>query len=193
MASTEGTPAKPISQINVSKTVESTGVIKVGFLLSFDVEGDMDGTIKGFGDDPNVPSIQYVVINGKVQGGHLLAKVLSSVEVGRELRGNPQREHPPADFQSVTIGGSVLPGSVIDAASGGTLSVAGDFSGEAILTGPLDTLSVGGTLDGTVSAGSIGTQTLSGPVTGPGGHRPRERPAGEHRRGRCRGTDPGDR
>jgi hypothetical protein len=74
--------------------------------------------------------------------------------------------HPSADFQSVTIGGSLDSTGLIAAPSGGTLSVGGDLSGEVVIAGALDTLSVGGTLDGTVSAGTIGSQTLGGPVTG---------------------------
>ena len=65
----------------------------------------------------------------------------------------------------MTIGGSFLPTGLIDAPSGGTLSVAGDFSGETVITGARHP-ERGGTLDGTVSAGSYGSENLSGPVTG---------------------------
>ncbi len=67
----------------------------------------------------------------------------------------------------MSIGGSFLPTGLIDAPSGGTLSVTGDLSGEAVIGGALGTLSVGGTLDGTVSAASYGSEGhMGGPVTG---------------------------
>ena len=68
-AQTEGTAALagtenfPFSTINVTGTIEPGAIIKVGFLLYLDVEGDMDGTVKGFGvveGNPPIPTIQYV-------------------------------------------------------------------------------------------------------------------------------------
>ena len=167
LASTEGTAANPISQINVAGTVEAGAMIKVKFLFGLDVEGDMDGVVKAFGDDPLVASIQYIVVDGTVgSGAQIVAKIFSSVEVQQDFAGILSETNPTADFQSLTIGGSFLPSGLIDAASGGTLSVAGDFSGEAVIAGALGTLSVGGTLDGIVSADSYGNEDLGGPVTG---------------------------
>jgi hypothetical protein len=175
LAPTEGTPAPirgtsaPAVQetITVEGTVESTAIIKVKFLEIFTVEGDMDGIIKGFGDDPSVPSIQYIVVGGKVgMGAQLQAYFFGSVQVQQDFAGILKEGSLTADFPSLTIGGSFLPTGLIDAASGGTLSVTGDFSGEAVIAGALDTLSVGGTLDGIVSAGSYGSKHLGGPVTG---------------------------
>ena len=173
LASTEGEPAPvgtpnfPFSTIDVIGTIEAGATIKVGFLLYLFVEGDMDGTVKGFGVNPLVPTIQSILIDGTVgAGAKIVANSVGTVDVQQNLAGILSETTPTGDFQSVTIGGSFLPTGLIDAPSGGTLSVTGDLSGEAVVGGALGTLSVGGTLDGTVSAGSYGSQNLGGPVTG---------------------------
>ena len=96
----------------------------------------------------------------------IVAYSVGMVDVQQDVAGLVSETTPTGDFQSVTIGGSLLSTGLIDAPSGGTLSVTGDLSGEAVVGGALGTLSVGGALDGTVSAGSIGSESLGGPVTG---------------------------
>jgi hypothetical protein len=167
IAPTEGTAANPISQINVSGTVDSGAMIKVRFLLGLDVEGDLDGIIKGFGVASSVATIQTIIVDGTVGlNAEIVAHELDSVEVQQDFAGILSETSPTADFDTLTVGGSVLSTALIDASSGGAVEVTGDFSGEVVIAGALETLTVGGMLDGTVSAGTIGSQTVSGPITG---------------------------
>ena len=110
-----------------------------------------------------MPTIQSIFINGTVSPGtKIVANTVWTVDVQQDFAGLLSETIPTGDFQSVTIGGSFLSTGLIDAPSGGTLSVTGDLSGEAVIGGALGTLSVGGTLDGTVSAGSYGSEDLGG-------------------------------
>ncbi len=167
LASTEGTATDPISEINVTGTITVGAMIKVAFLNKLVVNGDVYGIIKGFGDDPSVPTIQTMILDGTVRAGaQIVASSFGTIDTQQNLAGTLSETAPTGDFQSVTIGGSILPTGLIDAPGGGTLSVTGDLSGEAVIGGTLGTLSVGGALDGTVSAGSYGSENLGGPVTG---------------------------
>ena len=136
LASTEGdpglsgTPNFPFSTINVTGTIEAGAMIKVGFLLYLFVDGDMDGTVKGFGVNPTVSTIQSVFVDGTVgSGAHIVASSVGEVDVQQDVAGFISETTPTGDFQSITIGGSLLPTGLIDAPSGGTLSVGGDLSG----------------------------------------------------------------
>ena len=99
LAPMEGTAANPIPQINVTGTIEAYAMIKVGFLLALDVEGDMDGIIKGFGVDPSVPTIQFVVIDGSLgSSAQIWAKVVWLGRGGAGFRGHSQRDQPHRRF-----------------------------------------------------------------------------------------------
>ncbi len=107
LASTEGvaalvgTPNNPDSTINVTGTIEACAMIKVGFLLYLTVEGDMDGIIKGFGDDSSVPTIQYVTIDGTVgSGAQIVARSLRDDRREAGPGGHPQRKRPPGIFRA---------------------------------------------------------------------------------------------
>jgi hypothetical protein len=167
LASTEGTAGDPIASISVTGTMASGGLIKVGFLGSFSVGGDMTGTLKGFGIDASVPTIQSVTIgNDFLSPGRIIAPTVANLLFENNFGGIYDETSPTGDFQTLDIEGTLLASGLIVAASGRTLTVGNDLDGNVTITGSLDTLVVGGNLNGRVETVGSLSLTVGGQVTG---------------------------
>jgi hypothetical protein len=167
LAATEGTADDPITLISVEGLMGSAGLIKVGFLQNFMVSGSMLGTLKGFGVDPSTPTIQSITIAGDfLAPGQIIAPTVGQLLFQHDFGGIYDETSPTGDFQTLEIDGHFLASGLIEAASGGLMTVFGNFMGKAIIAGALNSIVVDGAMNGVLSAGSIGTQFLSGLVTG---------------------------
>ncbi|HEV3344160.1 MAG TPA: DUF4214 domain-containing protein, partial [Pirellulales bacterium] len=168
LASTEGTAANPIGPITVGGSVTNTSVIKVGFLSTFSVAGDMAGTLKGFGSDANTPTLQTVSIGGNLTatGEVISAGQLGTVKVVGNLAGTVDENTPPGiDMQSLSVGGSLS--GTVNAGSIAEMVVTEDLSGTVSVSGPIGTVTIGGSETGSIKAGqitSIGVGHAAGPV-----------------------------
>jgi hypothetical protein len=159
LAATEGTAANPISYIEVAGSVAPGAKIKVNFLNHFLVGSNMAGLLKGFGNDPNTPTIQTIeIVNLFLLPGEMIAPRFGHIHFFHDLGGVVvETNNISADFQEIDIDGSLLASGSISAPSGGILNVAGDLAGTVNIAGALGSLYVGGKLTGSVSAASIGT------------------------------------
>jgi hypothetical protein len=169
LASTLGTATAPISQIQIGGTVTAAAKIKLNYLSSLSLGGDLAGTVKGFGNSgsQSQPTIGTITVGGNIAStGSITAPILGTVNVTRDDAGTLQEGSPTQDMQQLTIGGSLTPSGVVAAASIGSMSVGQDLAGQVTVTGPLNTLTVGGNLSGSVSAATIGIVTVAQNLTG---------------------------
>jgi hypothetical protein len=166
LADTLGTPTSPIQQIQVGGSVTSVAVMKVNFLQNFAVTGDMAGILKGFGDQAGTDTIQSITISGTfTPSASIIAPVLDQAAIN-EYAGLIHETKPSLDMKQLIITGSLEATGIVDAASIDKLSVGQDLAGEVNVTGPLNSLTVGGNLTGTVSATTIGIVVVGGNLTG---------------------------
>jgi Matrixin len=169
LAPTIGTSAAPIQQIQIGQSMTAAAVIKVDYLATLAVAGDLAGTVKGFGDSGNkiLPTIGTVTVGGGLTStGSVTAPILGTVTISGNHSGTISEGSPTQDMQQLTIGGSLTSTSIVSAASIGTMSVGQDLVGQVSVAGPLNTLSVSGNLTGSVSATTIGIVVVGGSLTG---------------------------
>jgi hypothetical protein len=155
----------PVSSMNVAGSVLSSAKIKVEYLDSISIGGNMSGTLKGFGD-ASTPTIGQITVGGDfLSPGLIEAPTFGNVSISHQFGGQLLETSPSQDFNELDVG-SLLPSGVISAASGGTLNVADELAGVVTVAGSLGTLVVGSTLSGSVACGSIGSAFVGGNLTG---------------------------
>jgi cytoskeletal protein CcmA (bactofilin family) len=161
-----GTAAAPAKEIVIDGSVTATHVIKVNFLDTFHVGGDMGGTLNGYGDVAGTDTIRQITVGGTFTAtGRVIAPVLDQMIVN-EYAGHVQETEPGKDLQLLQITGSLEATGTVEAASIATMTVGQDLAGTVTVTGPITTLTVGGTLSGSVTAVSIGALTVGGDLSG---------------------------
>jgi hypothetical protein len=163
-----GTAEQPIQQIKVGGSVTASGKIKVGYLGTLTVGGDLAGTVDGYGNSGTQaqPTICTVTVGGNFTGT-LTAPVIGSInqKPASYFSGTASETLPGADFQSLVLG-TVTSTAVISAGAIVSATVAGDLAGHITVTGPLGTLAVGGNLSGSVAAQSLGSLSVAKDLTG---------------------------
>ena len=192
-AGTEGTAAAPVSSIAVGRDFTASGIIKVDFLVNFTVAGEMYGLIKAYGNNPSVASIQAIAISGSLHSGAVIWGNTYTVEEKKDFAGYLDEQSVTGDFHNLVIGGSFLPSGLIEAASGGTLSVTGDFAGKAVLAGGARHPERGEYPQRYRVRGQYQPRGPGRASNGTHLHRPLDGPSGECCSGRRRGADPGHR
>ena len=166
LAATIGTLAAPIEHINIGGSLLTGSRIKVNYLNTLDVGGDLLGTVNGYGDvaDPNTEfTIGAVTVNGQLWGnsGSITARSIKSINMENDLSkygGHATETKPGADFQSVYLAGSMASTGTITAGMIVSMTVGNELAGQVTVAGNLGPLTVGGDPTGTAVAGSIGTQ-----------------------------------
>jgi hypothetical protein len=168
LASGLGTATTPIQQIQIGGTMAAGAKIKVNYLSSLSVAGDLAGTVNGYGNSgsQSQPTIGPVTIGGNFSGT-ITAPIIQSINMqpASNFSGHASETEPGADFQSLVLG-TVTSTGVINAGAIANATIAGDMAGQITVSGPLNTMTVGGNLTGTVSAATIGTVTVAGTLTG---------------------------
>jgi hypothetical protein len=168
LAPTVGTVSAPIDHVTIRSSMLAGSRIKVNYLNSLSVTGDLAGTVDGYGNSgsPSLPTIGPVTIGGNFTGT-ITAPVIQSINMQptSNFAGYASETMPGADFQSLVLGtvtstGIINTGSIVNAL------VAGDMAGQITVSGTLSTLSIGGTLSGSVSATTIGTLTVGQNLSG---------------------------
>jgi hypothetical protein len=169
LAAAEGTAATPVQAVNVHGAVAAGGTIKVNFLATLSVDGDLAGTVKGFGNSGSQasPTIGTITVGGALPvGGSITAPILGSWHIAGNQGGAVTESNPTLDMQDVTIGGSLLASATISAAAINSLAVTGDLAGQVSVATALNSLTVGGTLSGSVTAAIIGSAIITGDLSG---------------------------
>jgi hypothetical protein len=171
LASSEGTPGLPVKIISIGGTMGTNAVIKTNFLQTFDVSGNMDGVLKGFGIvngqvDGSDITIQTITISGTFgSGADIIAPVLAQADIN-QYAGHIQETEPTKDMQLLKITGSLAATGSVQAGSIADLEVGQDLAGTVNVTGPIGILHIGGNLSGSVTAGSINTVAILGDLSG---------------------------
>jgi hypothetical protein len=165
-----GTPTQPIQQVQIGGSMMAGSKLKVNYLSTLSTGGDLAGTVYGYGNSSSQsqPTIGSVKIGGNFTGaGKITAPVIGSITQlpASSFSGNASETAPGADFQSLVLG-TVTSTAVIQAGSIASATIAGDMAGTMTVTGPLGTLSVGGSMTGSVSAITIGSVSVAQNVTG---------------------------
>jgi len=168
LAPTLGTAAQPIQQIQIGGSMMAGSKIKVSYLGSLAVGGDLAGIVNGYGNSgsQSQPAIGTVTVGGNFSGT-ITAPSIGSInqKPASTFSGHALETTPGADFQSLVLG-TVTSTAVIQAGAIASATVAGDMAGTMTVSGPLGTLSVGGNLTGTVSATTIGGVSVAQNMTG---------------------------
>jgi hypothetical protein len=168
LAPTLGTAAQPVQQVQIGDSLTAPARIKVNYLDSLSVGADLAGTVLGYGNggSQNQPTIGTVTVGGNFNGT-ITAPVIGSInqQPASLFSGHASETAPGADFQSLVLG-TVTGTAVINAGAIVSATVAGDMAGQITVSGPLDTLTVGGNLTGTVSAATIGIVVVGGNLAG---------------------------
>jgi hypothetical protein len=168
LAQALGTAAQPVQQIHIGGAMTTDAKIKVNYLSSLSVDGDLAGTVNGYGNSGSQgqPTIGAVTIGGDFCGT-ISAPVIGSInqQPASSFSGHASETLPRADFQSLVLG-TVTSTAVISAGAIVSASVAGDMAGQITVAGPLGTLSVGGNLSGSVSATTIGGISVGNNLSG---------------------------
>ncbi len=163
-----GTAAAPIQQIQIGGSMTAPAKIKVNFLNTLSVGGDLAGTVMGYGDSGNqaLPTIGTITIGGNITATGTVTAPILGTAILTDLAGHVTETHPAADMQSLTLRGSLTTTGQVNAASIGALSVGQDLAGTVAVSGPLGTAKVAGSLTGSLSAGSIGSLSVGKDLTG---------------------------
>jgi hypothetical protein len=172
LAPTVGTLAAPIDHVAIGGSMLAASRIKVNFLSTLTVGGDLNGTIDGYGSvaDPTTQfTIGAVTVNGGAWGGTgtITAPSIRSINMqsASSFAGHATETMPGADFQTLVLG-TVTSTGVINAGAIVNASISGDMAGQIIVIGAFGTLSVGGKLGGSVSAATIGRLWVGQDLTG---------------------------
>lgn len=166
-APTEGSAGDPISSIQIGGMMGAGAMINVGFLNSLDIAGDMDGTVKAFGMDPYVPSLQSLTIGGEFAStGEIVAPSFGMVEFMKDFSGLLNETSTLDEFTSLRIDGSLLASGIVAAGPVEELFVQNDFAGKAAFAGSVGSLTVGDNLAGVAAAEDFGSQSVGGQTTG---------------------------
>jgi hypothetical protein len=169
LAPTLGTASAPVQQIQVGGAMAAGAKIKVDYLNSLSVGGDLAGTVKGFGNSgsQSQPTIGTITVGGNLAStGSITAPILGTVAITGNDAGTISESNPTQDMKQLTIGGALTSTGVVSAASIGSMSVGQGLAGQVTVSGPLNTLTVTGNLSGNVSATTIGIVTVSQNLTG---------------------------
>lgn len=117
--------------------------IKVNYLSTLDVGGDLAGKVDGYGKrgSKKLPTIGTVTIGGNFSGS-ITAPVIGSINQrspsSHFFSGHAFETEPGADFQSLVLG-TVTSTAVIQAGEIDGATVAGDMAGQIDVSGPLGT------------------------------------------------------
>jgi N-acetylneuraminic acid mutarotase len=168
LASTEGTATNPIGPFTIDGSIDAGARIKVNYLSSLSVGGDLAGVVYGYGNSgsQSQPTIGPITIGGNFTGT-ITAPIMQSINMqpASDFAGQASETEPGVDFQNLVLG-TVTSAGVINAGAIQNATIAGDMDGQINDSGPLDTMTVGGNLTGTVSAATIGAVTVAGTLTG---------------------------
>ena len=172
LASTIGTLAAPIDHISIGGSLSTDSRIKVNYLDTLFVGGDLLGTVNGYGDvtDPNTEfTIGAVTVNGLFWGssGSITGPSIKSIGMTNEFSefaGDATETKPGADFQSVYLAGSMASTGTITAGMIVSMTVGTDMAGQITVAGDLGSLTIGGNFTGSVMAGRIGTLIVGGSI-----------------------------
>ena len=137
LAKTEGTVDNPIGNISVGGTVTASGIIKVCFLDNFNVAGDMDGKLYGYGNATPTWTFTNVNITGNVPDGAVIHAPCWSKVVAHDVGGCLTETFPTQDFGLVSIGGDLLSTGIIKAGNGGNLTIGGNLYGTVYISNEL--------------------------------------------------------
>jgi hypothetical protein len=165
-----GTAAQPIDHVQIGGSMTAGAKLKVDYLSTLSVAGDLAGTVYGYGNSgsQSQPTINTITIGGNFTG-NITAPIIGSINQLNPLSsifsGHAFETAPGLDFRSLVLG-TLTSTAVIEAGSIVSASVAGDMGGQIIVSGPLGNLSVAGDLSGTVSATTIGGVSVGRNVTG---------------------------
>jgi hypothetical protein len=168
-ASALGTATTPIQQVQIGGSVGAESTIKVNYLNTLSIGGDLAGMVKGFGNSgiQSQPTFGTVTVGGTIAStGSIVAPIFGTVNVTGDHAGIITESNPTQDIQQLTIGGSLTSTGTVSAASIGWLSIGRDLAGQVTVGGPLGTLSVGGNLSGSVTATTIGAVAVGQNLTG---------------------------
>jgi hypothetical protein len=165
-----GTATQPIQQIQIGGSMTAAAKIKVNYLSTLSVGGDLAGKVYGYGPSNNqsAPTINTVTIGGNFSGtiaAPVIGKINQRSASSHIFSGHAFETTPSADFQSLVLG-TMTSTAVIQAGAILSATVAGDMAGQIDVSGPLGDMSVAGNLTGTVSATTIGSISAGQNMTG---------------------------
>jgi hypothetical protein len=163
-----GTATTPIQQIQIGGTMAAGAKIKVNYLGSLSVAGDLAGMVNGYGNSgsQSQPTIGPVTIGGNFSG-MITAPIIESINMqpASSFSGNASETAPGADFQSLVLG-TVTSTGMINAGAVANATVAGDMAGQINVSGTLGTLGIGGNLSGSVTAPFVSSVSIGQDLTG---------------------------
>jgi hypothetical protein len=171
LAPTVGTLAAPIDHITIDGSMLAGSRLKVDYLGPLTINGNMDGTVDGYGvvADPNTQfTIGAVTVGGQWGvDGSITAPSIQSINMkpASTFAGQAHETMPAADFRSLNLGTITATGE-IDAGAIGSATITGDMDGHINVSGPLGPFSVGGNLDGSVTAQTVTSASVGKDFTG---------------------------
>jgi ELWxxDGT repeat protein len=174
LASTLGTVAQPIQRITTGGSLAGSARIKIGYLNTLTVTGDLAGTVYGYGSGGDGQTT-FTITNVNVGGnwsGTVVAPTIGYVNQTPAQQSQPYfsgqlaETTPAADLRVLNVAGTVTGTARISAGVIQSMHVGQDLAGQVSVAGALGTLSVGGSLSGSVSAATIGTVSVGQDLTG---------------------------